>query len=151
MACQPLRGARVSRVHRRASREQLAALAAGGDAIATGRGYSSGMLAATMATTRKPTKTTTKPSARPSTRRKPPAKAHAKTFAEIGREAAREAQRKVLLEALEAHAWNMTATGETLGMGTGANVIRALKQLAPEEYEAAKVDGRISPANRREA
>jgi transcriptional regulator with GAF, ATPase, and Fis domain len=105
------------------------------------------MLAATMATTRKPTKTTTKPSARPSTRRKPPAK----TFAEVGREAAREAQRKVLLEALAAHAWNMTVTAESLGMGTGANVTRALKQLAPEEYEAAKADGRISPANRRDA
>jgi len=151
MACQPLRGARVSRVHRGARQEQLAALAAGGDAIATGRDYSSGMLAATMATTRKPTKTTTKPSGRPSTRRKPIAAAPPKTFAEVGREAAREAQRKVLLEAWEAHAWNMTATAEALSMGDGTAVIRALKALAPEEYEAAKKDGRISPANRRES
>ncbi len=109
------------------------------------------MLAATMATTRKPTKTTTKPCARPSTRRKPVAAPPPKTFAEVGREAAREAQRKVLLEALDAHAWNMTVTAEALGMGTGANVTRAVKQLAPEEYEAAKADGRISPANRRDA
>jgi len=73
-----------------------------------------------MATTRKPTKTATEPGARPSTRRKPVAAAPPKTFAEVGREAAREAQRKVLLEALEAHAWNMTVTAEALGMGTGA-------------------------------
>ncbi len=106
------------------------------------------MLAHTMATTRKTTPKTA--SARPSTRRKPPAKTPPKTFAEVGRDAARDAQRRVLLEALEAHAWNMTASAEALGMGAGANVIRALKALAPEEYEAARLDGRVSQANRRE-
>ncbi|MDB4930079.1 MAG: hypothetical protein JWM10_2563 [Myxococcaceae bacterium] len=108
------------------------------------------MLAATMATTRKPTKPATKPSGRPSTRRKATA-APPKTFAEVGREAAREAQRKVLLESWKAHDWNMTATAEALGMGDGTAVIRALKALAPEEYDAAKKDGRVSPANRRES
>jgi transcriptional regulator with GAF, ATPase, and Fis domain len=108
------------------------------------------MLAPTMATTRKPTKPTTKPSGRPSTRR-PAAVAPPKTFAEVGREAAREAQRKVLLESWKANGWNMTATAEALGMGSGPAVIRALKTLAPDEYEAAKTDGRVSPANRRES
>jgi len=65
------------------------------------------------------------------------------SFAEIGREAAREAQRKALLRALKAHEWNLARTAEALAMGSGSAVIRALKLLAPEEYDAAREDGRI--------
>lgn len=75
-------------------------------------------------------------------------------FAEIGRAAAKEAQRKALLGALKSNGWNLTAAGETLEMGAGAAagtaVIRALKELAPDEYENARNDGRISQGNRRE-
>ena len=65
------------------------------------------------------------------------------SFAEIGREAAREAQRKALLRALKAHDWNLAHTAEALSMGAASAVIRALKALAPEEYDAAREDGRI--------
>ena len=65
------------------------------------------------------------------------------SFAEIGREAAREAQRKALLRALKAHDWNLAHTADALLMGDASAVIRALKALAPEEYDAAREDGRI--------
>lgn len=65
------------------------------------------------------------------------------SFAEIGREAAREAQRKALLRALKAHDWNLAHTADALSMGDASAVIRALKSLAPEEYDAAREDGRI--------
>lgn len=65
------------------------------------------------------------------------------TFAEIGRDAARAAQRKALLKALRANHWNLTATSDALVMGGRAAVIRALKALAPEEYESAKARGDV--------
>lgn len=75
---------------------------------------------------------------------------HSKSlFAETGRAAAREAQKKLLLRVLKEHDWNMTAASEALGMNANTAVIRALKELAPEEYEEAKASGKISPANRR--
>lgn len=91
----------------------------------------------------------------PSTRRNPtasqpdPTRADgAPTFAEIGREAAREAQRKALLRTLKAHDWNLAHTAAALGMGTASAVIRALKALAPEEYESARTDGRVRAGRR---
>lgn len=71
-----------------------------------------------------------------------------RTFAEIGRAAARAAQREALLAALEKHGWSLTRAGEALGMLQPA-VVRALKDLAPEEYEKAKTDGRIVPGIRK--
>ena len=70
------------------------------------------------------------------------------SFAEIGREAAREAQRKALLRAWKANDWNLSRTAETLQMGSSSAVIRALKLLAPEEYDAAREDGRIRAGRR---
>ena len=65
------------------------------------------------------------------------------SFAEIGRRAAKDAQRKALLDALAANGWNLTATAKDLEMGAGAHVIRALKELAPDEHEAAKARGDV--------
>lgn len=73
------------------------------------------------------------------------------SLTEIGRQAAKDAQRRALLAELDANDWNLTATAEALQVSGGSpNIIRALKQLAPDEYEAAKTDGRVSPGNRRE-
>lgn len=87
--------------------------------------------------------------------KKPATKGATKTpeklsLAEIGRRAAKDAQRKALLDALVANDWNLTRTAEALLVHGTGNLIRMLKDLAPDEYEAAKADGRISPANRRE-
>jgi hypothetical protein len=78
-----------------------------------------------------------------------PKKKAKRSLADIGKAAARRAQRDALLAELEAQEWNLTATAEVFGMA-GPNVIRALKDLAPDEYEKARKHGRISPANRRE-
>lgn len=91
------------------------------------------------------------------TRKKPQEKASEgrkkSLFTRVGDEAKATAQKALLLKTLKANDWNMTKTGEALEMGTGAGagtaVIRALKELAPEEYERAKADDRVSPANRR--
>lgn len=85
----------------------------------------------------------------PVTTSKKAAKKKTRSLAEIGREASQNAQRIALLAELEAQGWNLTATAEAFGIA-GPNVIRALKSLAPEEYEKARRDGRISPANRRD-
>ena len=63
-------------------------------------------------------------------------------FTRVGNEAKARAQRDVLLAALRENDWNLTATGDALGMHT-PTVIRALRELAPDEYEAARRDGRI--------
>ena len=88
----------------------------------------------------------------PKTRK--PANRAPSLFAKVGADAKADAQRKLLLETWEKHGFNLTATGEALGVGVGpvagSAVIRALKALAPAEYEKAKQDGRISPANWRE-
>lgn len=65
-------------------------------------------------------------------------------FAQAGEDARREAQRKLLLKTLREQGWNLTRTAEALGMGAMQAVTRALKDLAPEEYAAAKADGRIT-------
>lgn len=82
------------------------------------------------------------------TKTKKPAKAkparERSAFAQVGEEARREAQRKLLLRTLKEHGWNLTKTAEALGMGAMQAVTRALKDLAPEEYAAAKTDGRIT-------
>lgn len=70
------------------------------------------------------------------------------TFTEVGNEAKAKAQRAYLLEELDAQNWNLTKTAEALGMGGRAAVIRALNDLAPEEYERAKNDGRVRPGVR---
>lgn len=69
----------------------------------------------------------------------------------VGDEARAKAQRVLLLKTMRACGWNMTAAAEALDMGHGTSVIRALKELAPEEYAKAKADGRVSQGNHREA
>lgn len=81
---------------------------------------------------------------------KKPAPRARSLFAQTGEDARREAQRKLLLKTLGEHDWNLTATAEALGMAFAQSVVRALNELAPEEYKAARRDGRISPGNRRE-
>lgn len=71
-------------------------------------------------------------------------------FTRVGNEAKATAQRRLLLDTLKQNGWNLTATAEALEMAALANVIRALQELAPDEYEAARRDGRISPGNRRD-
>lgn len=72
-----------------------------------------------------------------------------KTFAEIGLEAKHREQRRVLLRALKRNRWNFTATSAELGMGSHANVLRAIRTLRLDaEYESAKAEGLIGPGSR---
>jgi hypothetical protein len=59
-------------------------------------------------------------------------------------EAARLAGRTLLLGTCEALKWNLTRVAETLDMATPSDVIRSLKELAPEEYEAAQKRGDVA-------
>lgn len=95
------------------------------------------MMTVDVATTRKSTTRRPKPAA-------------AATFAEVGRVAARDAQRALLLETCERLGWHLGAVAEALAMGAASHVVRALKNLAPDEYEAARESGKVSQANRRE-
>jgi len=70
-------------------------------------------------------------------------------YARTGDDARREAQRKLLLRALKTHGWNLRASAEALGLSGTPGVVRALKDVAPDEYTAAKADGRIQPGVRR--
>lgn len=72
-----------------------------------------------------------------------PKKADRSKYAAAGEDARRAAQRKLLLATLKAHGWNLAHAAEDLGLSGSAGVIRALKDVAPEEYEAARGDGRI--------
>lgn len=65
-------------------------------------------------------------------------------------EASRLAGRTVLLAACDAAKWNLTRVAEALELSTQADVIRALKELAPDEYDAARERGAISPGRRAE-
>lgn len=73
-----------------------------------------------------------------------------KSFAETGRDAAKAAQKELLLITLGNLNWNLTKTAEALEMGARGNVIRALKTLAPFEYEQAKEAGLVKPGVRPE-
>lgn len=59
-------------------------------------------------------------------------------------EGARHAGRLALLATCDALGWNLTRVAEVLEMTTPADVIRALKELAPAEYEAAKARGDVA-------
>lgn len=95
-----------------------------------------------MATTK-----TKKPAKEPTARRR-------SALTEAGEAAKREAMRKLLLKTLKEHGWNLTKTAEALGMGSGSGgasyVSKTLKDLAPQEYASAKVDGRITNYHREE-
>lgn len=102
-----------------------------------------------MVTKKAPTRSTERPrnsSSKPSE----PEGRRVSRFTRVGNDAKAAAQRKLLLDTLKQNGWNLTATAEALEMAALANVIRALQELAPDEYEAARRDGRISPGNRRD-
>ena len=64
-------------------------------------------------------------------------------YATTGDDARREAQRKLLLSTLRKTRWSLRAAADALGLSGSAGVVRALKDVAPEEYAAARADGRI--------
>ena len=70
-------------------------------------------------------------------------------YARTGDDARREAQRKLLLRTLKTHGWNLRVSAAALGLSGTPGVVRALKDVAPDEYTAAKADGRIKPGVRR--
>ena len=70
-------------------------------------------------------------------------------YAQTGDDARRDAQRKLLLKTLREFDWNLTATAEALGMAGSPAVIKALRDVAPDEYEMAREDRRVSQGNRR--
>lgn len=70
-------------------------------------------------------------------------------YAKVGDDARREAQRVILLRTLKQHGWNLRAAAVALGLSGTPGVVRALKDVAPGEYAAAKADGRIKPGVRR--
>ena len=61
-----------------------------------------------------------------------------------GDEASRLARRTMLLATCAAVKWNLTRAAEALDLATPSDVIRALKDLAPEEYEAARERGDVA-------
>lgn len=54
------------------------------------------------------------------------------------------AMRAALLKSLKDNDWNLTRTAESLRMSAASSVIRALKSLAPDEYERARERGDIA-------
>ena len=65
-----------------------------------------------------------------------------------GEEASRLARRTLLLTTCETLGWDLTKVAAALELATGADVIRGLKELAPDEYAAAQADGRIRRGRR---
>lgn len=61
-----------------------------------------------------------------------------------GEEGSQLARRTLLLGTCEALKWNLARVAEVLELASHADVIRALKELAPEEYEAARDAGKIA-------
>lgn len=66
----------------------------------------------------------------------------------VGDEASKSARRALLLATLDALKWDMTRVASALELATNADVIRALKELAPDEYAEAQNDGRIQRGRR---
>lgn len=58
-------------------------------------------------------------------------------------EGSRLAGRTLLLGTCEATGWNLARVAEVLGLASNADVIRALNELAPEEYARAQDEGLI--------
>ncbi|MDO9016546.1 MAG: hypothetical protein Q8S73_26585 [Deltaproteobacteria bacterium] len=84
------------------------------------------------------------------TTRKPPAKASPRAKAPEPEarnalaEAAHEAQREVLLDALRANGWSLSATAEALRLHGPSAVIRYIGSLdLTDEYEKARTTGKV--------
>jgi hypothetical protein len=70
----------------------------------------------------------------------------------IGQAISREIRRRILLEVAEISGWSPKAMAPHLGMHDNSAVLRALRALradAPDEYAAARRDGRIKVGGRR--
>lgn len=65
-----------------------------------------------------------------------------------GEEASRLARRTLLLTTCETVQWDLSAVARALELTTSADVIRALRELAPSEYEEAKLSGKIKRGRR---
>lgn len=61
----------------------------------------------------------------------------------VGDEASKSARRALLLTTCEIVSWDLSAAARALELATSADVIRALRELAPDEYEAARESGKI--------
>jgi hypothetical protein len=66
----------------------------------------------------------------------------------VGDETSRVARREMLLLAMKATEWSLTAAAALLEMSSPSDVRRALLDLAPEEFAAAQREGLVSRANR---
>lgn len=67
-----------------------------------------------------------------------------------GEEASQLARRTLLLTTCQTLGWDLAKVATALDLTTGADVIRALKELAPGEYEAARAAGDIRRGRRPE-
>jgi hypothetical protein len=65
-----------------------------------------------------------------------------------GDEGARAGKRIAILTACQCCDWNLARVAEHLSLASSADVIRALKELAPIEYAEAQADGLVSRGNR---
>ena len=75
---------------------------------------------------------------------KAPAKATEPEARNALAEAAHEAQREVLLDALRANAWSLSATAEALRLHGPSAVIRYIGSLdLSDEYEKARTSGKV--------
>ena len=86
---------------------------------------------------------------------KPPAPAPARADGRVksaltmaAEEGARAAKRDLLLRTLDANGWNFAATARALDVAGTPAIIRALNDVAPDEYNRAKRDGRVAPGKR---
>jgi len=66
----------------------------------------------------------------------------------VGDDGAQRAKAALLLGACLGADWNLSKVAERLGMTSASDVLRALKELLPEQLEAARKRGDISPQNR---
>ena len=65
-----------------------------------------------------------------------------------GERAAAAAKRDVLLTACRCCDWNLSRVAEKLALTSASDVLRALKELAPEDLAAARKRGDVSTQNR---
>lgn len=80
----------------------------------------------------------------------PAAKRKRSKLTEAGDEGARLAKRIALLSTCRACGWVLTKVAVELELASAADVIRALKELAPDEYAEAQQSERVSRQNRTE-
>ena len=65
------------------------------------------------------------------------------TLSAMGNLVSKAVRRRVLLAVAEEYQWRLTEMARPLGLYSCSEVLRYVKELAPAEYEAARVDGRI--------